>query len=214
MKIKFNKDYLQVLAKFKAKKTDVRQYLQGLHVKPHPEQGVILTAADGHRLVVIYDKYGSADCEVILPISAALLSASKKAKSPCKLPLEEIQIVDGKAYVLHSSTYERGWFFEDCEINELAVAHVEYIKPIDGKYPNIKRVLDGIEFAPAQNFCVRPDYLGDLQSLGEYLSFGICGNDGKIVAVGGNDEEILAVVMPSVIGYELRKLPDFAKHCV
>lgn len=63
MKTKFNIEYLPMLAAFAAK-NDVRYFLNGFHVKPHPEKGVILTATDGHCLINIHDEDGFSDGEV------------------------------------------------------------------------------------------------------------------------------------------------------
>ena len=77
MKTKFNIEYLPMLAAFAAKQ-DARYYLNGFHVKPHPEKGVILTATDGHCLVTIHDEDGFTDGDYIYPISKELLKAANK----------------------------------------------------------------------------------------------------------------------------------------
>jgi hypothetical protein len=38
---------------------DIRYYLNGVYVQPHPNGGVLLVATDGHRLVCIHDETGS-----------------------------------------------------------------------------------------------------------------------------------------------------------
>ena len=47
-------------------KEPTRYYLRGVFIEPHPKKGVTLTATDGHRLIVIHDKDGSATRPIIL----------------------------------------------------------------------------------------------------------------------------------------------------
>lgn len=46
-------------ARFAARQ-EIRYYLEFIRVEPHPKQGVILIATDGHRMAVIYDEQGRA----------------------------------------------------------------------------------------------------------------------------------------------------------
>lgn len=51
---------------------EIRFYLQGVFVEPHPQGGVTLTATDGHRLVCIRDENGSADESAVIKLGDAL----------------------------------------------------------------------------------------------------------------------------------------------
>lgn len=214
MKIKFNKEYIKVLSAFAAK-DDVRGYLNGFHIKPHPEKrGVILTATDGHRLVSIYDEYGITDDQYILPITKELLAASKKAKTRDKRPLTEIQIIDDKAYILYAEEDVIDWFKEEDPDESDRVYHVEYISSIGGTYPNTKRIFEAIEYNPVSTVCVNPKYIGDLVSICTsakipYLNIMFCGVDKSIVAVGGYESEMVAIIMPAKGESEPVKLPEF-----
>jgi hypothetical protein len=214
MKIKFKREYLQILAAFAAK-DDVRYYLNGFHVKPHPEQrGVILTATDGHRLVTIHDEYGLADDQYILPITKELLAASKKTKTKDKRPLTEIQIIDDKAYVLFAEDDVIDWFNEEEPEETDRVYHVEYISNVDGSYPNTKRIFESVEYNEVSTVCVNPNYIGDLVKICTnaripYINLMFCGVDKSIVAVGGMEKEIAAIIMPAQGEKEPIPLPDF-----
>lgn len=216
MKIKFNREYLPMLAAFMAVK-DVRYYLNGFHVKPHPDCGVILSATDGHRLVTIHDKDGQSDGEYILPISKALLAAAKKSSIDNGFVLNSIQFVDNKAYVLYWDCDSEFDFFKNDEESPMdQVSYVEYITKIDGRFPNTKRVFDDIKLKPVDHIGVNVEYIGKLKSVCTtskfpQLNIMFSGSDGSIIAVSGYDKNIVSVVMPAVTGEFEATIPDFVK---
>ncbi len=213
MKVKFNREYLPILASFMAV-NDVRHYLMGFHVKSHPESGVILTATDGHRLVTIHDKDGISDGEYILPISKPLLKASKKRSLHC-LPLNSIQFIDNKVYILqHNNDDEFDFFKDDNESPMSQVSHVEYITEIEGRFPNTKRIFEDFEITPVNHIGVNVDYIGKLKAICinakfPQLNLMLNGTDGKIIAVSGYDKEIVAVVMPARFDDQELVVPGF-----
>lgn len=214
MKIKFKREYLSILAVF-AGKTDLRAHLNGFHIKPHPDQrGVILTATDGHRLVTIYDETGFADDQYIFPITKELLSASKKKRNKDKRPLNEIQIIEDKAYILYAEENAIDWFDDQNpeEINR--VYHVEYMSNIDGYYPNTKLIFDAVQYNEISTISLNPTYIGDLAKICNYskipnLNLMFSGSDKSIVVVGGTDKEIVAVIMPAKGDDNPVDLPEF-----
>jgi DNA segregation ATPase FtsK/SpoIIIE-like protein len=217
MKVKFKREYLSILAVF-AGKTDVRAHLNGFHIKPHPDsRGVILTATDGHRLVTIYDETGITDDQYIFPITKELLAASKKTRTKDKLPLNEIQIIDDKAYVLNSEEDVISWFDsqEPDEINR--IYHVEYISNIDGHYPYIHGLFTEAKCSEVSAISVNASYIGDLAKICTNskipnVNLMFCGEFGSIVALGGLDKEIVALVMPAKGESNVITLPDFVFH--
>ncbi len=60
---------------------DIRYYLNGFAVEPHPEGGVIVAATNGHQLAVAYCKNGRADRHRIFTCTKALVSAAKKPRA-------------------------------------------------------------------------------------------------------------------------------------
>lgn len=52
--IQFNATFLAALMPFCAK-NDVRYYLGGIHVTPHPDGGALLIATNGHMMMCVYD---------------------------------------------------------------------------------------------------------------------------------------------------------------
>lgn len=75
--VRFRSEYLPVLAHF-AGKNDIRQFLNGVHVMPHPEGGVQLTATNGHVGVVVHDQEGMANGNYINRINPLVLSQARK----------------------------------------------------------------------------------------------------------------------------------------
>jgi hypothetical protein len=57
--IQFNASFLAALMPFRAM-NDVRYYLGGIHVTPHPDGGALLIATNGHIMMCVYDT--SATC--------------------------------------------------------------------------------------------------------------------------------------------------------
>ena len=213
MKVKFNREYLVILSQFMAV-NDVRYYLNGFHVKPHPNEGVILTAVDGHRLVTIHDKSGISDGEYILPISKPLLKAAKKS---CVngLPLNSVQFINNKAYVLlHNEDDEFDFFQDDNESPMSQVHHVEYISQIDGKFPDTKKLFSGLTLEAVECVGVNIDYISKLKSICTSVKFPainlmFTGKSGSVVAVSGYNREIVSVIMPARFDKADLSIPEF-----
>ena len=217
MKVKFNREYLPMLAAFMAV-SDTRYYLNGFHVKPHPDQGVILTATDGHRLVTIHDEEGLADGQYIFPITKKFLAAAKKTKhDENKSVLDSIQIIGNKAYVLSWGQVDGLDFFEDKDEESMAlVSHVEYISEIQGRFPDTERLFKGLKLSPVESVGVNVGYVGSLTAIcdGKYNSAELMfsGETGSIFIVCGNNREIVALIMPSHCKKEDKSIPDFVKY--
>ncbi|WP_037427186.1 hypothetical protein [Shewanella sp. POL2] len=167
MKTKFNIEYLPMLAAFAAKQ-DVRYCLNGFHVKPHPEKGVILTATDGHCLVTIHDEDGFSDGEYIYPISKELLKAANKKALPS---IQNIFINDGVAML--TSIYDiidTFTTFEALDTQERKfITHIEFINPIDARYPNVGKLfksrLSDENLKPASTIGMNVNLLSRLSKL-------------------------------------------------
>jgi hypothetical protein len=54
---------------------ETRYYLKGVFVEPHPVTGALLTATDGHRLIVIYDEKGICTKSTIVSLDSIGLRA-------------------------------------------------------------------------------------------------------------------------------------------
>lgn len=214
MKIKFNNLYLPMLAEFAAKQ-DIRYYLNGFHVKPHPEKGVILTASDGHCLVTIHDKEGFADGSYVFPISKGLLAASK-LKRLCGLDIVNVLIVDGVAMVTAISEIEDIKSVNDIE-NRNLVAYLEFITLIDGKYPNVGRLFKSLPRKKATSVIpLNPSLLAKLTKLKvnqhSGANFHFYSPTNAVAAVMGRENEIVAMIMPMRTEIKANEpIPEFTK---
>ncbi|WP_173496359.1 hypothetical protein [Shewanella sp. ISTPL2] len=222
MKIIFNNKYLAMLAAFVAKQ-DVRYYLNGFHVKPHPENGVILTATDGHTLVTIHDVEGVSDGEYIFPISKALLSAANgKQVTSLRMPTKNVVIIDGIAMVTGIDDIQ-DWLNDFDDINEHAVrdlvTYLEFINPIDAQYPNAGRLFERLNKPKSvSQIAINPELFSRLIKLkhNQLAGANLCffGSDSAAVAVMGAQREIVVMMMPMRLDESDRiKPPAFVHHC-
>jgi hypothetical protein len=131
--IRFDAKFAAILEQFKAV-NDVRYYLNGVFVSPHPDKGIILAACDGHTAVIIHDPEGSCDCEQIFPLSKPLVSASKKRPKGLDKP-EVVELIGDTAFVRFSRPDD---FDAEITGND---AYVEHNKAIDAKYPSLAAVI-------------------------------------------------------------------------
>lgn len=215
MLVTFERQYMPILGEFMAK-DDARYYLNGFHVKPHPEgEGVILSATDGHRAVVIHDKEGHSDGEYILPISKALLSAAKKSLTKDKLPINQVHFIKNKV-LLRFIDVEGGELpVIEPEQPESVVHHTEFFSPIDGRYPNISIIFSGLESKLVESIGVNVDYIGKLSVLLSkykiaHLNFH--GDTNSITVVAGHFSEITAIIMPARSSKPESTAPSYTKY--
>ena len=219
MKTKFNIEYLPMLAAFAAK-NDVRYYLNGFHVKPHPEKGVILTATDGHCLVTIHDEDDFSDGDYIYPISKDLVKAANKKHLP---PIQNIFINDGVAML--TSIYDildTFTTFEALDIEERKlITHIEFINAhLAGRYPNagklFKSRLSEENLKPVLTIGMNADLLSRLSKL-KYSKFNGAAlhlaEKNSLIAVMGLKKEIVAMIMPMTLDKSESAPPaDFVNH--
>ena len=221
MRVRISREYIPVLAAFMAK-DDVRYYLNGFHVKAHPENGIILTATDGHRLVTIHDEDGLTDGEYIFPISKNLLAASKKrTDKKTAFPSQWVQYIDNRFVVCPElENHTQDGFLVDETIYQAAAQYVEYVAPIDGVFPDVGgKVIQKLKPEPTSLVGFNTSYMADLKWLSSSTSFPavdmvLCGQTNAIVIVGGSKREMVAAVMPCRVNLNSINdfvLPPFAK---
>lgn len=204
MRVRISREYIQILAAFMAKE-DIRYYLNGFHVKPHPVNGTVLTATNGHRVVTIHDEDGIADGEYIFPISKGLLAASKK-RPPRKsaMPARWVQYIDNRFIVCPEvgEHHEQAGFLVDESVYQVAAYYVEYVKPIDGVYPDVARVFSELKPQATDVCAFNCSYISELKFIAAstrapIVDIVMCGKDNAMIAIGGLKREMLALVMPA-----------------
>lgn len=138
-----NPKYFAAINLFSAN-CDVRYYLNGVFIEPHPEKGVIIVATDGHFLGLIHDPEGFVDRPIIVGgISKPLISAcsvmgsAKKGSAPTTLYIcANVPYGPGGAIVQSGDTCTG-----DVDPFSIFTTHMSKIEIIDAKYPYWRRVV-------------------------------------------------------------------------
>lgn len=185
--IKFSSKYLPSLMKFMAK-TDIRYYLNGIHIEPAEGGGAILVATDGHRMLIIKDKDAMCESEVTFNIE-------QSAARFCKLDRA------GKVTI-------------DLETQRLTVLNEHdlelFLQPgkciIMGKFPDWRRVIpDFTKLTNQFQDFVKPSYLADAVMAhpmsGKYaLGYGVRiwqeRKDTALIVQYSEYPEYLGIIMP------------------
>lgn len=160
--IRFDAKFAAVLDQFKAT-NDVRYYLNGVFVSPHPEKGVILAATDGHTMVIIHDPDGSCDSEQIFPLSKPLVAASKKRLKGLGKPAA-VELIGHTAFI---RTFMPQDFNSEITSND---TYVEHNKAIEGNFPRISKFIS--EEKPTPCFiAINPSYCARVDKVGKALGY-------------------------------------------
>lgn len=199
-KLHFKRQYIPVLATFSGK-DDIREVFNGFHIKPHPQTGVILTATDGHRLVTIHDKTGASNGEYTFPISKELLAACKKSQRGKIVACDTVEIAN---CTLRLHLLDGFYHPLSCSGFHKPVLYMEHIRPIEAPqpYPNAASVLGKFTNGAINSIALNMNYMRDLQVLSQtrqcpVVKCWFSNKDNALVAIGGMDNEIVAMVMPA-----------------
>jgi len=192
--VTLNTTILAALAKHIAPKTDVRYYLNGVHLEISHD-GVTYVATDGHKLLAAHeglekDDYVHAPFTLIIPRDVCIAIA----KGTNKFPTATLK-------------YERS--DAECRMENVR-SGVQVFKAIDGKFPDWKRVMP-IEVKHGDHAEFNPDYLSDLFAAAKAIT----DNDKPCMTVFHNgklgapvvfgDTRLAGVIMPWVMNL----LPEY-----
>ena len=177
------------VAVFRAKQ-DIRWYLNGVHLMPHPGgSGVLIVATHGHQLGVAFDANGRTPGPQTLTCSSKLAASARDCRNR---PDSRVVIQDGRIRVLSALLEE---------------LHVQPGPPnIEAaEYPKVLRVLTPAlgELRPGCQGPFNPKYLGVLDKLGTDLSgsryaaplFHWTTPDGMLITRFAAESELMAVTM-------------------
>jgi hypothetical protein len=110
---------------------ETRYYLNGVYVHPHPDEGALLVATDGHRLIVIHDKTGKCSKPGIVAIDKKVLGNK----------------------LFHSDGDDACITVDDEGIASVGVFRGQKTSLIDGTFPDYARVvLPVLELAKLQKY--------------------------------------------------------------
>lgn len=164
----FDYRYLQYLKAFIAKK-DVRYYLEGAFITPVAEEhggGVMLAATDGHRLIAIHHKEGYTNGNHILrmpniKVTKKIIDAMRGYASPFGGVMDRVEY---KGDQLHHCAIAGQKIDEPLETRYDTIIS-EVSKPIDARFPNVKRVFPSADKLHVGRFCVNGEYMAILGKL-------------------------------------------------
>jgi hypothetical protein len=135
---------MKTIAKFDAKafaaaslfqaKQDVRHYLNGVLVTPDPVCGVKMVATDGHRLVVVTDREGTCDKEMILAVDPASVAKMKQASFKTVEVQTQYNGTDDDVYCKVTGK----------DRNLKQIRHINYAEIIDGKFPQWNSIIKDV----------------------------------------------------------------------
>jgi len=199
---------------------ETRYYLNGIYFEPGPAgAGVRAVATDGHRMMVAFDPEGTLTGEpFILPISKALLGKLRVRKNR-----KWFIYANGVASVVEIPNAPKDFSLQDemekgVKVSDFAIAMAP-TRPIDGTYPDWRRVLPNMEKAKPACGGYAPNVLAPvLSALEEYVQSVDKGSgailraedDGSpTLAVMPGYPEIFGVVMPMRIVGSIEALPDW-----
>lgn len=136
---------------------DVRYYLNGVLITPHPECGVNIVATDGHRMVVVTDSTGTCQQDMILKVEPASVSKMKQAA------MKEVEVLKENNEVFCKVTGQTK--------GGVLTKHISYAEIIDGRFPDWKAVIkDKLPDQPARFAQVNSTYLKDFCEASKIIS--------------------------------------------
>lgn len=197
-----NPRYFAAINLFQAN-NDVRYYLNGVYIEPHPDQGAIIVATNGHVIGVMHDPDGFCAKPIIVgDISKPLISACRSKGVIKGMPPTGLYIADGGAIVDYGDI-QHG----EIEPFSKCVMHLSRITLIDAVYPKWRAVLPTDLGTAPPTMLVQSQYLAlfenVVKTLGMQRSYdGIriqCRDDGRSIVVRMGDKELserfVAVIM-------------------
>lgn len=203
---------------------DVRYYICGVFIEPHPRGGVSIVATDGVRMAAIHDPEGWCKDKIIVgEIPRALIAACKKRKDITHTGPEHLWI--GKDFAVVSTNPEKEP--PKNPFSESAL-HAGKVSLIDGKFPNWRRVIPtDRKMEPAMIPAFNVELLATLQEAAKILSGTTSKNfDGcvRLYSAGENlalvarliDSDLMdrfvAIMMPMRACEPTSVVPEFVKH--
>lgn len=159
----FRADYARGLAIFMAE-NDVRYYLNGVYVEPHPVAGVTLVATNGSSLIVIHDKDGFSNGNWICKLSKPFLAASKKRHGGLDVSLNKV-VFSGDAALAVCSLYDPRL---EGSLIRAGMIYAEHSEPVEGVYPDFRRVIP-TSFKASDAGFFNAEYLARLGALTKAL---------------------------------------------
>lgn len=131
-------------------RNDVRYYLNGVAIQPHPEQGALIIATDGHTIAAIHDPDGWCERDIIVGTIPKQLIAECKAKprgkhafeAPRHLWIAESEPSRGGAIVQGGMADDV--MQEPASTFDTDALYACKIELVEGRYPDWRRVISTV----------------------------------------------------------------------
>lgn len=140
-----NPKYLAAIACFMAS-NDIRYYLNGILIEPHPKGGVVIVATNGHVVGAMHDAQGFAKEAIIISPDNAILKACRLKAWQKRFVPAAVWISNRCAVVTADITNRQSE--EPPELFGSQTITTAPCSPINGKFPNWRKVMDVDETSP------------------------------------------------------------------
>lgn len=160
--VRLSARYLPAIAPFMAV-GDIRYYLNGIHVEPHPEgKGVLIVATNGHVIGVIHDADGETNDCWPCPIPKRVIAACKQPRRAGLDAAESVWFLGDTVHVTHPGIDSA----EDA--GKIGALHVDSVHAPahDGKFPDWRRCVPR-ETTHADYLCAQIEYLTLFRSVAD-----------------------------------------------
>ena len=157
--------------------SELRYYLQGVLVEPHPDGGVLLVATDGHRMVAIKDDEGETNGTWICSAPSEIVALCRKSVKRFDLAPGDVHFVDTIAYVtavkFRPGPDKKQEWGDPSKIDKHHLG-IAYAPAIDGTYPDWRQVYPKSEPTETSSFIdLNGEFLADFSRAAKILSGGM-----------------------------------------
>lgn len=156
--VRFRAEYLPMMHKFMGI-GDARYYLGRVRAQPHADGGVLLTATDGHRLLLVHDKSGEANGTHLLSVDPAILAACRKRPVRARIWPRQVCWIGDRSGVYTMPLPEGKIEADQLQLSAISAAED------NNHYPDVARVLPKTGGEVGMSFVVNPRLLRDLCSI-------------------------------------------------
>lgn len=146
---------------------ETRYYLNGVYVEPHADEGVILVATDGHRLVCIHDATGTASGAAIIRVDKNVLKKCRKGRRENRREIQ-VNLEAERADVL-AFEYAPDWRDHHGSPETGRPVAVQAGCVIDGTFPDYRRVIPSTSGTERHADTFNGRYLAAFADIGDIL---------------------------------------------
>jgi DNA polymerase-3 subunit beta len=194
-------------------KEEVRYYLNGVSIEPHPEKGALLVATDGQRMLIAHDENGHCEERIIVALPAYALQQCKHKSVEQSSRVIEIDHEEATA-TISKTDYD----------GKVVQVLTTYGVLIDGTFVNWRKVIPDMSEASGKNMGVmfNTEYLKEFGALGREISKTLSGGEhGLLVQAKSTSDpaiirwsgarHVFGVIMPMRFDERLLGVPEYVQ---